>query len=141
MQPLATTRRMMTWLSMCSAKESSSARQKIAFVAYTLTFLCLNLIGFVASIAFCWKYFTIDFNGATFAFLIAIGEFGVIYFMFVAILMCYQIESIFTSLSTIYKSSEFNLLLNMFFSSKIFREDEFNYLNLQMKTNRRHLDT
>lgn len=134
MQPLATTRRMMTWLSMCSAKESSSARQKIAFVAYTL-------IGFVASIAFCWKYFTIDFNGATFAFLIAIGEFGVIYFMFVAILMCYQIESIFTSLSTIYKSSEFNLLLNMFFSSKIFREDEFNYLNLQMKTNRRHLDT
>lgn len=38
--------------------------------------------------------------------MLVIGEFGMIYFMISAILMRHQTESIFTSLSTIYKSSK-----------------------------------
>lgn len=109
MQPLATTRLMMMWLSMCPADGSSKEQQRMAYVAHTWAVLFFNVINFVSSVAFCWKYFSIDFNGAMFAIMIAIGEFGLIYFMIVAILMCHQIQSIFTSLSTICKRSKFNL--------------------------------
>lgn len=109
MQPLVTIRRLMTWLCMCSVDESSNSRPKKAFiVAHTLFVLTLNLIGFLAPIAFCLKYSSIDFNGTTFAFMIIIAEFGVIYFLIIAILMRHHIDSVFTSLSAIYKSSKFN---------------------------------
>lgn len=110
MQPLVTTRRLMTWLSMCPrADKSPNARPKKAYVvAHTFTVLSLNFIGFIAPIAFCLKYISIDFNGTTFAFMIIIAEFGVIYFLIIAILMRHHIDSVFTSLSAIYKSSKFN---------------------------------
>lgn len=108
MQPLATTRRMMMWLAMCSADESSSESQKEAYLAHALAVFLLNLIGFTASLAFSFKYVKTDFDSAMFAPMTTIGEFGLIYFMVVAILMRHQIENIFTSLSTMYKSSNFN---------------------------------
>lgn len=105
MQPLATAHRIMVWLSMCS---DDNSRQKMAYVAYTLFVLIVNVIGFVGSLAYCLKYFSSDFVGAILAFMSVIAEFGVIYALIAAILMSYQIDSIFTSLSTIYKSREFN---------------------------------
>lgn len=106
MQPLETTHRMMTWLSMCTADESTDVRQKQAYVAHTLAVLFFNLLNFLESIAFCLKNLSIDFHGATFAFMIAIGELGLIYVTITIILMRHQVDSIFTSLSSIYKSSK-----------------------------------
>lgn len=40
--------------------------------------------------------------------MIIIAEFGVIYFLIIAILMRHHIDSVFKSLSVIYKSSKFN---------------------------------
>lgn len=107
MQPLATIRRSMMWLSMCPPDASASARQKKAYVYATFAVFALNVIGCIAPMVFCMKCISINFNGATFAFMITIAELGVIYFMIVAILMRHQIEGIFTSLTTIYKSSKF----------------------------------
>lgn len=107
MQPLETTRRMMTWLCMHPADESTTPQQKLAYVTHTLVILFFHLVSFVASFVFFVKYVSIDFNGAIFAFMIGIGELGLIYFLIAAVLMRHQIESIFSSLSTIYESSEF----------------------------------
>lgn len=108
MEPLATTRRIMVWLCMYPANESATPQQKLAYATHTSVILFFHLVSFVASLVFCVKYVSIDFNGAIFAFMIGIGELGLIYYLIVAVLMRHQIESIFSSLSTIYESSKFN---------------------------------
>ena len=129
MKPLATTQLMMTWLSMCPADESSTKRQKMAHIAYTLAVFIINVICLAASLVFCLEHISIDFDSAIFAFMVCIGEFGLIYFMIVSIQMRHQIAEIFTGLSTIYKSSKFTY--RIFGKLKFF---------LKKKTNK-HLDT
>lgn len=111
MQPLVTTRRMMTWLSMHPPDESANAYQKRGYIMHTRAILILLLISVVASLSYCLKFFYTDFEGATFAFMTSIACTGLIYMFFAAILLRYQIAGIFTSLSNIYKSSEFLDLL------------------------------
>lgn len=108
MQPLATTQLVMMWFCMCPTDESTTSRQKLAFVMHTVVNLFLHVVSVAASLVFCVKYIKIDFNGATFAFMIGIAELGLVYFLIVAVLMRHQIGNIFESLSTIYKSSKFN---------------------------------
>lgn len=111
MQPLASTRQMMTWLSMCPADETTTLRQRTGYIAYTLAIAFVIVTGFVTSLVYCFEYGSIDFDGAAFAFQIAIGEFGLIYFMIDAIQMRQQVGNIFASLSTIYKSSKFSSVI------------------------------
>lgn len=108
MRPLSTAHLMMTWLSMCSATESTTFLQKFGHIAHTLIVLFLNLSCSIASLVYIFKYFSTDFDGAAFAFMATIGEIGLIYFLFAAILMRQQIDGIFTSLSSIYSSSKCN---------------------------------
>ena len=105
MQPLATTKRIMTWLCMCPSDESTS-RQKRVYIAYSSAVLIINLISFSASLAYCIQFFYTDFEGAAFAFMVDIAGVGLIYSMIIAILMRQQILNIFTCLSTIYNSSK-----------------------------------
>lgn len=108
MRPLATTQQMMTWLSMCPVGESTTLWQKRAHIAHTLAILIINSTSFVASLAYCIKFFTVDFDGAVFGFMNANADSGVIYFMMVAIRLRVQIDGIFKELSNIYKCSKFN---------------------------------
>lgn len=108
MYPLASTRQILTWLSMCPAKKSATSRQRSGYFLYTLAIATVIGIGFVTSVVYCFQFISIDFDGAAFAFQIAIGEFGLIYFMIAAIGMRHRIANIFTSLSKIYKNSKFN---------------------------------
>lgn len=110
MRPLATTQLMMAQLSMCSAVESTTCRQRnsYSYTAYTSAILVFNAIGFVASFAYCAKFFSIDFNGSLFGLMVVIGEFGLIYFLIAAISMRRQIDGIFASLSTIYKNRKYS---------------------------------
>lgn len=108
MQPLSTTRQMMTWLGMCPADESATLRQNLSHIAHTSAILTTSSICFIASLAYCFKFISIDFDGAVFGFMAAIAEFGLIYVLTTAIGMRHQIGGVFTSLSTIYKSSKFN---------------------------------
>lgn len=96
---------------MCSADESTTLRQKNIYTSYTLAILFLNATNFIASLAYCLVFFPTDFDGAAFAFMVAAGEFGHIYFMIAAIRMRHQIDGIFTSMLTIYKNSKPNLML------------------------------
>lgn len=73
---------------------------------HTLVFLFLHLASFAASFVFCWKYISIDFIDAIFAFMVGVSELGLIYSTITSILMRYHIEGIFSSLSIIYKGSK-----------------------------------
>lgn len=106
MQPLLTTNRMMMWLSMCSADQSSTQRQRIAYVAFTSAIFLVNLISFLASLTYVFTFFSTNFDNVVFSFMTMTGEFGMIYIMIVAILMKSEIVEIFKSLSTIYKTSK-----------------------------------
>lgn len=107
MRPLATTQQMMIWYSMCSADKSVTCPQKRRYVAYTSVVLIIEMIGFVASLAYCIKFIRIDFDSAAFAFMVGIGDFGLIYIMIAAIQLRQQIADLFTSLSEIYKARKF----------------------------------
>ena len=107
MQPLASMQQFMTWLSMCPANESTTLQQKRAYGAHTLAVLIVLVICLAASLAYCLEYYFIDFNGAAFALTVTIGFIGMIYTLIAGVLMRHQIVNIFTSLSTIYKSSKF----------------------------------
>lgn len=111
MPPLTTTHRWMTWLSMCPADGSATAVQRTIYIAHSLTFFILNVSCFSASLAFFLIFYSTDFDGAMFAFMIAIGQFGLIYFMLAAILMRYKIGCTFARLSTIYDSSKYNVFV------------------------------
>lgn len=105
-QPLATSRQMLMWLSMCPADELMEASRKNAYAAYTWIIFIINLISFIASLAFCSAYISTDFDSSTLAFMLSVGELGLIYFMIAGIRMRHQIEQIFKGLSTIYDSSK-----------------------------------
>lgn len=108
MQPLATTQQMMTWLCMCPAdEESTTPHQKRGYIAYTLAIVIMIEVCFFASMAYCIRFSTTDFDGAVFGFMCAIGAFGSVYVLIAAIRMRHQIGNIFASLSTIYKNSKF----------------------------------
>lgn len=121
MQPLATSRLLLEWLSMCPVDESTSTtRQKFGRIAHTLFVFMMNVICSVASAAYCIKFALVDFNSASFAFMIIIGQFGLIYFMIAAFRMRDQIGDIFTSLSMIYEKCELNSFVNKCFENYSF---------------------
>lgn len=105
-QPLAATRRLLTWLSMYPANVSATRRKKSAYICHTLAVLIISLVSITISSANCVKRISINFDGAVFAFMVTIAEFGMIYFMIITILQRHQIDCIFTDLSIIYKNSE-----------------------------------
>lgn len=109
MEPLKTTRQMMAWLSMCPSNESPSIQQKtINYIVniHTLAVLIANVSCGLASLAYCLQFISIDFDGAVLALMIFIGEFGLVYFMFVGILMRQQIDKILMSLTVLYQTSK-----------------------------------
>lgn len=119
MQPLATSRLMLEWISSCSVdKSTTTARQKFGQTAHTLFIVMINVTSSIASVVYCFKFGSIDFNNATFAFMITIGQFGLIYFLFAAFQMRHQIADIFNNLSQIYKKCELKKLF--FIIDKIF---------------------
>lgn len=108
MQPLPTTHRVLIWLSMCPADEFATCTQKVLYLANTLFVLIVNTSSFFACLRYCIKNTSIDFDSSTFAFMVAIGEFGLIYSMIALIQMRHRIDDTFTSLTTIYNCSRLN---------------------------------
>lgn len=108
MQPLATTRLTMIWLSMCSGAKLKTPREKNGYTMHTLGILIVNSIGVLASLAYCLQFYSVDFDGATFGFMTAMILFGSVYVLIAAILMRQEIDNVFIRLSTIYDDSKLN---------------------------------
>lgn len=112
-KPLETAQRTMSWHCMCPADESSIARHKMAYIAYTFVIFICTVNGIITTFAYCLKFISINFDGAAFAFMVCVGELVVFYTFIVAILMQHRIGDLFVNLSTIYQNSKFNHSLNI----------------------------
>lgn len=108
-QPLVTIQKLMTWLSIFPAGDSTAPEQKWAYLLNTLIVSIILLICLTSSWAYILKFYSTDFNGAAFAFMVTIATFGFVYMLIVVILMRHQIVNIFTNLSIIYKTRKLNV--------------------------------
>lgn len=106
MEPLLTNQRVMMWLCMCPANESTS-KSKImiytgcTFIVVTVTSLCLLFSG-----SFVVNYLSIDFERSLYAVFQVSGEAAMLNLIFVGFFMRNRINAIFTQLSEIYVASK-----------------------------------
>lgn len=108
MVPLETNRKCFVWLCICPADESSSRWEKLAHTIFAMTATIGSIGAFAASLAYCWKFASIDFGKTMFSFLFLVAEFYSIYMALVGMfLLRHKIGPIFDNLSKIYKSSKF----------------------------------
>lgn len=107
MEPLATNRRCLIWITTCPPDKSTSRCQKIGYSIFTLAIFVVLLFGFTANSTFRWKFGSIDVGRSMFAVMFAVAEFCIIYMALVGmLLMRHKIGGIFDSLSAIYKASK-----------------------------------
>lgn len=111
MKPLATIHRCLIWLSVHPAEKSVKKWQKITHTIFAVCILAIQILAFVASLVFCWKFFSIDLEKCLFAFMIVAGAFGSIYMMAVAIVMMRRkVGAFFKDLTTIYDACKYSML-------------------------------
>lgn len=113
MEPLKTNRQCFIFLRILSADESTTRRQRIVHVIFSTTVLIGLMSIMAATLAFGWKYASIDLGRSIFAFLFSLAEFVMIYMVSVGlILLRHKIGSIFDNLSAIYKDSKYFFALD-----------------------------
>lgn len=107
MEPLVTTRLVLTWLWMYSDKKTS--RKWVNFVQFTSGQFCLisQLLSFAGTTAFVIKYASVDLEKSLFAFMFVSGHFNAVFSITQAMLSRNRITQLFNRLSNIYRASEF----------------------------------
>lgn len=106
MEPLATSRRVMTWLCMYPADVNTSKMTRILYAVCTFTSGTLIFLSFVASVAFIVRYLSVDLEGCLYAVFQVASQIAVLNAMIVAVFNQNRIAMIFTKLSHIYAASE-----------------------------------
>lgn len=97
----------MKWLSMYPANEHTNALNKMAYVIVTLTIFSINFTGFLSNFAYFYKYLSIDIEGSLLALMVCNILGGLAYSFATAIIMRYEIQSIYDKLSSIYGASKY----------------------------------
>lgn len=108
METLTTNRRMLTWLSICSANETQSKWNKSIYIAFSLAAIAIEVIGFSSSLVFFLKNVSSDINAALFAFMQMIAMLGTIYAYISALVSHYKIREMIQHLVDIYVESNEN---------------------------------
>lgn len=103
MEPLLTTKWVLTWLSVYPATESTSKFKKMAYTMFTVADYVGHLCGVFSHFAYFLKYLSTNLEDAIFAFMGAITFIGLIYIMAMLSLQRHQISDIFRKLSKIYR--------------------------------------
>ena len=104
MEPLPTTKLVMTWLCMHSANESSNVQKKNLILG--LIMFAINLFSVIACLVFIWKFATTDLVATLFAFN-GVATFGAsLYTIPISFFLRHQATKIFKKLSAIYDTSK-----------------------------------
>lgn len=107
MEPLPTTKWMLTWMCMCPASEETSVRKKIAYKLCALTIFSVNLFDVIVLSAYIWKYAMTDFIGSLFTFIGVAAFTSSLYSMPIAYYLRHRAHGIFVRLAMIYDASKF----------------------------------
>lgn len=107
MEPLITNRQCLVWLRSCSPEESTTARQKLVHTMFAMIVLTALICLFATSVAFSWKFASIDEGRSVFAIMFVLAEFALICMELVAMIaLRHKIDVIFDKLSAIYEGSK-----------------------------------
>lgn len=121
MEPLTTTKFLLTWLCMCSASESTRKREKIAYIGAALIIFVLNLFCLVSNMIYFVQFVTTDLKGALFAFMTIYGNFAMLYTLTNAFQLQHKINALFETLFVICCESKYCLFQwNLNFSTILF---------------------
>lgn len=119
MEPMKTTKSLLTWLCMCSADKSTSVKQRILYILVASTIFALNLFCLVSNMVFFIKFVSTDSKGALFAFMSIFGNIAMLYTLMNAFHLRYKTNRIFGTLSVICCESKWLWKLKYFFEYTI----------------------
>lgn len=111
MNPLSTTKSVMTWLYIYPANESASAWQKIAYKCVGCTIIGIMSFGSASHLAFILQFWSTDLEESLFVFMGFISYSGTVYTKLIEFRLQHQMHGIFETLSTIYDASKCCFLL------------------------------
>lgn len=109
MEPLVTTRKVLTWLRMYSDDNVSSKWKKHGQSAGGLLCLILQLLSFVGTATFAVKFASTNVQKSLFAFMFVTGHFNAAYSITHAMLSRHRIAGLFTRLTKIYGASKLKI--------------------------------
>lgn len=105
MKPLATNHRVLTWLNVCPAADTSTKREKNLYFAFSVFILIFELSVLIGSILFFIKYWSINLEDAFFAFFQISAMFGFLYMTLTAYVLRQKISTIFENVKSIFNES------------------------------------
>lgn len=104
MKPLTVHRQMLTWLSICPPEANATLMKKYLYIIFTVLDIIIVFGVTSASLVYFVKMVLIDLQESLYALLQIVVYFGIIYVIFVAILLRHKISGIFDKLSLIYET-------------------------------------
>lgn len=102
MLPLPTNQRVLTWLCVRPMDADENQWKKLFYIAFTITFLTIDLTGLFSSIAFFLINISIDLEESLYALFQISAFLGLTYMCIVAFLLRYKITAFLGTLSQIY---------------------------------------
>lgn len=105
MEPLHTSRRVLTCLCICSFDKTTSMKEKSIYITLSVSIIFAEIFMLIASVVFFMKNVSTNLEESLFALLQIAGLVGSLYIMATAYISQHKIMSIFDSLSQIYTSS------------------------------------
>ena len=106
MEPLATTKWVMTWMSFYPASETSNTQQKIMYKASGLAIFIIDMFSVIFYSAFIWKFAATDLEASLFAFTGDCAVCASLYTIPIAYFYRYRARRIFEQLIAIYDLSK-----------------------------------
>lgn len=126
MKPLVISHRILTWLCMCPADESTRRSTKIFYAIFGLTIFSINLCNISAGTAFVLKFISTDLESALYGVFNAIAPASMMYVMIATLFLRYEVKGIFDKLSRIYDASKHFLCKKIYArNSKLFGQNRF----------------
>lgn len=105
MEPLPTTKWMLTWMGMFPASKSSSMRMRAFHELFAVMLFCGNLFGVAVLSVYIWQFVKIDLIGSLFTFIGLAAYTASLYTIPIAYYLRHRARKIFVQLAMIYDAS------------------------------------
>lgn len=106
MKPLVTNHRVLTWLSLCSADENTSKREKRCYILFAAINYFIFIFFLACSIAYFFTFIQTDLEKSLGSLFQIAACSGIIYMLIVIFFLRHKISAIFIKLSDVYKASK-----------------------------------
>lgn len=134
MEPMATARKVLTWLCIVPADEETTKFKKLIYIACTSALMVSTICGFLTSSAFIIKFMSTNLEDCLYALIQICATVGDTYMMLVAFILRHKIAALFDRLAAIYRASKKSVKYRAFhIQFPKFRKKKFNDFDLFQK--------